>query len=71
MSTKWCRFEKGGKVSCGRIDGDTVIAVDGAPWEQHGETGTNGSPRNMKPGDVCEIEITGIGTLRNRVVAEE
>jgi 2-keto-4-pentenoate hydratase/2-oxohepta-3-ene-1,7-dioic acid hydratase in catechol pathway len=33
--------------------------------------GTDGSPRNMKPGDVCEIEITGIGVLRNRVVAEE
>jgi 2-keto-4-pentenoate hydratase/2-oxohepta-3-ene-1,7-dioic acid hydratase in catechol pathway len=33
--------------------------------------GTDGTPRNMKPGDLCEIEITGIGTLRNRVVAEE
>jgi 2-keto-4-pentenoate hydratase/2-oxohepta-3-ene-1,7-dioic acid hydratase in catechol pathway len=33
--------------------------------------GTDGSPRNMKPGDVCEVEITGIGVLRNRVVAEE
>ncbi|MCC7484434.1 MAG: fumarylacetoacetate hydrolase family protein [Burkholderiales bacterium] len=32
--------------------------------------GTDGSPRNMKPGDVCEIEISGIGVLRNRVVAE-
>ncbi len=32
--------------------------------------GTDGSPRNMKPGDVCEIEISGIGTLRNPVVAE-
>jgi 2-keto-4-pentenoate hydratase/2-oxohepta-3-ene-1,7-dioic acid hydratase in catechol pathway len=32
--------------------------------------GTDGSPRNMKPGDVCEIEITGIGTLRNNVLAE-
>jgi 2-keto-4-pentenoate hydratase/2-oxohepta-3-ene-1,7-dioic acid hydratase in catechol pathway len=31
--------------------------------------GTEGAPRNMKPGDVCEIEITGIGTLRNRVIA--
>ena len=29
--------------------------------------GTDGSPRNMKPGDVCEVEITGIGTLRNKV----
>ena len=32
--------------------------------------GTDGSPRNMKPGDVCEIEINGIGILRNKVVAE-
>ena len=31
--------------------------------------GTDGMPANMKPGDVVEIEITGIGTLRNRVVA--
>jgi 2-keto-4-pentenoate hydratase/2-oxohepta-3-ene-1,7-dioic acid hydratase in catechol pathway len=31
--------------------------------------GTEGAPRNMKPGDVCEIEITGIGALRNRVIA--
>jgi len=32
--------------------------------------GTDGMPRNMKPGDTVEVEITGIGTLRNRVVAE-
>jgi 2-keto-4-pentenoate hydratase/2-oxohepta-3-ene-1,7-dioic acid hydratase in catechol pathway len=32
--------------------------------------GTDGIPENMKPGDVCEIEISGIGTLRNKVVAE-
>ena len=32
--------------------------------------GTDGSPRNMKPGDLCEVEITGIGTLRNRIVEE-
>ncbi len=32
--------------------------------------GTDGSPRNMRPGDVCEVEITGIGTLRNKVVEE-
>ena len=32
--------------------------------------GTDGLPQNMKPGDTVEIEITGIGTLRNRVVAE-
>jgi 2-keto-4-pentenoate hydratase/2-oxohepta-3-ene-1,7-dioic acid hydratase in catechol pathway len=27
-------------------------------------------PVFMKPGDVCEIEIEGIGTLKNPVVAQ-
>lgn len=31
--------------------------------------GTDGVPLNMKPGDTVEVEISGIGTLRNRVVA--
>jgi 2-keto-4-pentenoate hydratase/2-oxohepta-3-ene-1,7-dioic acid hydratase in catechol pathway len=31
-------------------------------------TGTPGATRAMKPGDVVEIEIEGIGVLRNRVV---
>jgi len=30
--------------------------------------GTEGAPRNLKHGDVCEIEITGIGILRNPLV---
>jgi 2-keto-4-pentenoate hydratase/2-oxohepta-3-ene-1,7-dioic acid hydratase in catechol pathway len=30
--------------------------------------GTEGATENMKHGDVCEIEISGIGTLRNPVV---
>ncbi len=33
--------------------------------------GTEGATQNMKPGDVIEIEISGIGTLRNYVVGEE
>jgi 2-keto-4-pentenoate hydratase/2-oxohepta-3-ene-1,7-dioic acid hydratase in catechol pathway len=33
--------------------------------------GTEGSPRNLKHGDVCEIEITGIGILRNPLVREK
>jgi 2-keto-4-pentenoate hydratase/2-oxohepta-3-ene-1,7-dioic acid hydratase in catechol pathway len=32
--------------------------------------GTDGWPRNLKHGDVCEIEITGIGTLRNPIERE-
>ena len=31
--------------------------------------GTDGVPENIKPGDTVEIEITGIGALRNKVVA--
>ncbi|MBV9861647.1 MAG: fumarylacetoacetate hydrolase family protein [Alphaproteobacteria bacterium] len=32
--------------------------------------GTEGSPENLKHGDLVEIEITGIGTLRNPIVRE-
>jgi 2-keto-4-pentenoate hydratase/2-oxohepta-3-ene-1,7-dioic acid hydratase in catechol pathway len=31
--------------------------------------GTDGMPKAMTPGDMCEVEITGIGVLRNPVVA--
>ena len=30
-------------------------------------TGTPGKTRRMQPGDVVEVEIEGIGTLRNQV----
>ena len=33
-------------------------------------TGTPGNTRKMSPGDVVEVDIEGIGTLRNPVVAE-
>ena len=32
--------------------------------------GTEGAPENIKHGDAVDIEITGIGTLSNRVVRE-
>lgn len=32
-------------------------------------TGTPGTTKPMKPGDVVEVEIEGVGVLRNRVVA--
>ncbi len=32
--------------------------------------GTEGAPKNLKHGDLCEIEITGIGTLGNPVLRE-
>ena len=33
-------------------------------------TGTPGSTSAMKPGDIVEIEVEGVGVLRNRIVAE-
>jgi 2-keto-4-pentenoate hydratase/2-oxohepta-3-ene-1,7-dioic acid hydratase in catechol pathway len=33
--------------------------------------GTDGSSPDLKPGDVVEVEITGLGTLRNPFVAEQ
>lgn len=33
-------------------------------------TGTPGTPEAFHPGDVCEVEISGIGTLSNPIVAE-
>jgi 2-keto-4-pentenoate hydratase/2-oxohepta-3-ene-1,7-dioic acid hydratase in catechol pathway len=32
--------------------------------------GTDGASPNIKNGDVVEVEITGIGTLRNKFIAE-
>jgi 2-keto-4-pentenoate hydratase/2-oxohepta-3-ene-1,7-dioic acid hydratase in catechol pathway len=32
-------------------------------------TGTPGATRKMKPGDVVEVEIEGIGVLRNQIAA--
>ena len=34
-------------------------------------TGTPGTTRAMKPGDTFEVEIPGVGTLKNTVVAEK
>lgn len=33
-------------------------------------TGTSGQPRAMSPGDVVEVEVSGIGVLRNPVIAD-
>jgi len=32
-------------------------------------TGTPGATRPMKPGDTIEVEISGIGVLRNTIAA--
>jgi 2-keto-4-pentenoate hydratase/2-oxohepta-3-ene-1,7-dioic acid hydratase in catechol pathway len=33
-------------------------------------TGTSGQPRAMSPGDVVEVEVEGVGVLRNPVIAD-
>ena len=33
--------------------------------------GTDGATQNMKAGDVVEVDISGVGTLRNPLVAEK
>lgn len=49
MSTKWCRFQAGGKVSYGKIDGDNVVAIDGAPWDaSHKVTSTRHALKDVK-----------------------
>mgnify|MGYP000942298568 CR=1 FL=1 len=34
-------------------------------------TGTSGTTQAISPGDVIEVELEGVGVLRNKVVAEE
>ena len=33
-------------------------------------TGTPGSTKPIRPGDVVEVEVEGVGVLRNRVVQQ-
>ena len=33
--------------------------------------GTDGSSPNMKSGDICEVEISGIGVLSNPIVKSD
>ena len=63
-------------------DGDQIRIWDTATWlHEMSKTatlhpgdvlwmGTQGADGDMVPGDVIEIEISGIGVLRNYVVAE-
>jgi 2-keto-4-pentenoate hydratase/2-oxohepta-3-ene-1,7-dioic acid hydratase in catechol pathway len=34
----WCRFETGGEIAYGTIDGETVTLVEGIPWGEHRAT---------------------------------
>ena len=37
---KWCRFQSGDTVSYGIIEGDTVVAVTGSPFDSYTRTAT-------------------------------
>jgi 2-keto-4-pentenoate hydratase/2-oxohepta-3-ene-1,7-dioic acid hydratase in catechol pathway len=53
--------------------GEVISAVSRTNTLSPGDVvwlGTDEVPESVKPGDLIEIEITGIGVLRNRVVAE-
>ncbi len=45
---KWCRFKSGGKVSYGIIEGDTVVEVEGSPFEAYSKTSTTHALRSVK-----------------------
>ncbi len=38
-SVAYCRFEKAGRVSYGRVDGEVIHVLDAAPWNGGSETG--------------------------------
>ena len=31
----WCRFQSGGTISYGIIEGDGITVVEGIPWQEH------------------------------------
>ena len=63
---KIIRFSTNGHIAYGILEGDgTIRELAGSPFRSLDTSGP------VKPGDVVEIEIEGIGTLQNPVVAEE
>ena len=45
---KWCRYKSGGKVSYGIIEGDTVVEVEGSPFEAYSKTSTTYALSSVK-----------------------
>ena len=66
---RWARFECDGAISFGIVD--YLVAITRYITLYPGDVlwmGTDGEAENLRAGDEVEIEITGIGTLRNPVV---
>jgi 2-keto-4-pentenoate hydratase/2-oxohepta-3-ene-1,7-dioic acid hydratase in catechol pathway len=53
----------------GAFHGDDPVAPVAAVQGAHGPLGVAGAV-HMRPGDTCEVEITGLGILRNPVIAD-
>lgn len=68
---KWCRFQAGSRLRLQHRQRHqlghryTTLHPGDVLW-----MGTRGADDDMVPGDVIEVEIRGIGVLRNYVVAE-
>ena len=45
---KWARYEVGGKVSYGRIEGDSITEVEGTPWGEHKVTSRKHALKDVK-----------------------
>ena len=59
---------RGAKVRAGDVIGGGTCGNGGCLAELWGRTGTT-EPPPLRPGDVVELAVEGIGTVRNRVVA--
>lgn len=55
---KYVKYQAGNRAAWGILEPGDVIF-----------TGTPGTTQAMKPGDTFEVEIVGVTTLRNKVVA--
>ena len=72
---RWLRFTANDQPSWGIVEGDQVVAVSGDPFREWQRTPRTYSLADVRielpliPRTFVEIEITGIGTLRNKFVA--
>lgn len=58
---------RGAQVRAGDVLGSGTCGNGGCLAELWGRTGTN-DPRPLRPGDIVELTVEGIGSVRNRVV---
>ena len=52
---KWCRFQKGGKIAYGMIEGDAVDEVAGSPFDGNGKAG--GDQTRVAQHQLSEVKL--------------